>query len=404
MGLEEMIETSETQVRIVTADSDIRESMASLASWLPAPLRRLLQWFLTWLTGHPLRGQTAIVRLRPLHHLFLTLLVLCVGVAISVYSVSRGGAFLLLLPVSLVLTISGQRKLFLSIEHATLHGTLVRSQRLGKLIGEAITIAIFTPSWNYLYVAHVGKHHSKSFCSLEDPDAGALYAFGIRPGRSREQLWRRFLATMVSPRFHGQYAWLRLQENLRPSSPVRLGIVLGLLASIAVFVQLYGAWPEFLVAWALPLLPGFHLASLVNFAGEHRWFSEPQPDGDRHTWYMERTHGRFTGERPPDRGLPAPRRWLAWAGWWIKMLCWHLPLRLMVVPADMPAHDHHHMNVKGDWSNAVYDRQRALEAGAPYTETWGLFRSIDLFFDELSRCQPLEREPTQESSLVLMDM
>jgi hypothetical protein len=384
--------------------TDTRERMATLGSHLPRRLRVPLQLVLTWITGKPHSGQEPVVRLRPLHHLSLTVLTLCLGIGLSLFSVRRGGPFLLLLAVSLVLTVSGERKLFLSIVHATLHGTLVRSERVNWLIAQASTLLLFAPPFDVLYDGHVSKHHGKSFCSLEDPDAQALYAFGIQPGMTRRQLWTHFLATLVSPSFHWQFTWLRIRTNLRPSSPVRLVLVVGILAAVATIVQLEHAWLSFLVAWVLPTFPLFHMSALINFTGEHRWFSEPGPDADRHTWYMERTHGRFVGSRPPTGSLPVLERWLAWPAWWLSLCLWHLPLRLMVIPADMPAHDHHHMNVKGDWSNAIYDRQRALEAGAPYTETWGLFKAIDLFFVELSRVPPLDRPPVTDVSLTILDM
>jgi hypothetical protein len=303
-----------------------------------------------------------------------------------------------------LLTISAQRKLFLSIVHGTLHGTLVQSERANRIIGNAITLLIFSPPYSFLYTAHVSKHHGKAFCTLEDPDAQALYSFGIRPGLSRRRLWGRFLATMLSPRFHAQFLWLRIQTNFRISSPVRLISVTAFLAAILSSVYLHHAWLAFAIAWAIPNLPGFHIAALINFAGEHRWYCQPKPNEDRHAWYLQRTHGRFVASMPPAAGLQPAQRYFSWMAWWFILLFWHLPLRLLVIPADMPAHDHHHANVKGDWANAIYDRQRALEAGASYTETWGVFKAIDLFFVELSRAPALDYYPTEDAASALADM
>src|SRR5215813_5608328 len=267
-------------------DYDVREQMAGLGSNLPRIPGKLFQAFLTWITGKPHRGQTPFIRLNSVHHFWLTLLCLFLGVSISVFAIRRGHFYLLLLLPSLALTVSAQRKLFLSIVHGTLHGTFVRSARINRIVADTITLLIFSPPYSYLYTAHVGKHHGKAFCTLEDPDAQALYAFGMRPGMKRDNLWKCFLRTMLSPRFHAQFLWLRIQTNFRISSPVRLISVAAFLAAILSWVYLHHAWLEFVIAWAIPNLPGFHIAALINFAGEHRWYCQPKPDEDRHAWYL----------------------------------------------------------------------------------------------------------------------
>jgi len=385
-------------------DYDVREQMAGLGSNLPRILGKLFQAFLTWITGKPHRGQTPFIRLNSVHHFWLTLLCLFLGVSISVFAIRRGHFYLLLLLPSLALTVSAQRKLFLSIVHGTLHGTFVRSVRISRIVADTITLLIFSPPYSYLYTAHVGKHHGKAFCTLEDPDAQALYAFGMRPGMKRDNLWKCFLRTMFSPRFHATFLWLRIQTNFRISSPMRLIAVLVVGALTVLLLHRYHAWFAFAIAWLIPNIVGFQIAALVNFAGEHRWYSEPGKGSDRLRWYLQRTHGRFVGSRLPDRYLSGWQRYLAWLRWWFVLLFWHLPLRLMIIPADMPAHDHHHANVKGDWANAIYDRQRALEAGAPYTETWGVFKAIDLFFDELAQLPPINKPSLQHATIALMDM
>jgi hypothetical protein len=70
----------------------------------------------------------------------------------------------------------------------------------------------------------------------------------------------------------------------------------------------------------------------------------------------------------------------------------------------MPAHDWHHANIKGDWANALYARQRALEAGARYTETWGIFDAIDAIFLEISGLPEIPAPETPDVAPVMLGM
>ena len=373
-----------------TARSDIRQQLAALGNSLPVPLWRVLQAFLTWVTGKPHQGQIQLFTFTPFLHLVLTLLCMGVGVALSVYAVRVGSYGVLLLPTSLTLTISSQRKVFLSLVHATLHNTFFKSRRANRLLAEALTLLIFTQPYRRLLIEHVRKHHGRAFCTAGDPDALALYTFGMRPGMERQRLWRSFLKTLVSPRFHLLFAWMRLKSSLVDSSPLRRACVVLILIGVPWLVHSLHAWPEFLVCWLLPVFPGFQMVALISFAGEHRWFRLPASTSRRRPWFFEQTQGRFVAPALPDPDLHGAGRFFRWVLWWFLLLTWHLPLRLLIIPCDMPAHDHHHVHVQGEWANAIYARQRRLEAGAPYTETWGVFRAIDLLFQDMSLMAPVK--------------
>src|SRR5262249_25059603 len=95
-------------------------------------------------------------------------------------------------------------------------------------------------------------------------------------------------------------------------------------------------------------------------------------------------------------GDPAPTRLSAWGVWWGRLLLWHLPARLLVLPGDSgPAHDLHTRQPKfKDWPNYLFAPQRAVEAklaaaGPPYTETWGsVLTAIDEVFLSLENTDP----------------
>jgi hypothetical protein len=364
---------------------DVRERMACIGASLPRPLWRLLQAFLTWVSGKPHSGQAPLFRFTPVSHLIFTLLFLASGIILTVVAFVGPPPALLLLPISLVITLCCQRKIFLTLVHATLHGTFPMSKKGSVLLADFLTLLIFAQPHRRLLIEHVRKHHGKAFCTPHDPDVQALYTFGMRPGMSKNRLWLTFFKTLFSPRFHLLFFWTRFKSNLVDATPVRRNLFFTLLVTQVALVSYLHVWPLFIVGWLLPLFPCFHMSALISFAAEHKWYRMPEGDMSRRDWLILQTQGRFVASPPPDASLTSPRKQMMWVLWWVQLLAWHLPLRLAVLPCDMPAHDYHHMYVKtGDWANATYARQRKLEAGAPYTETWGVFSAIDSVFDVIS--------------------
>ncbi len=106
------------------------------------------------------------------------------------------------------------------------------------------------------------------------------------------------------------------------------------------------------------------------------------------------TRGRFIGDSLPSRELCFCLWLYAWIIWCVRLLLIHLSIRLCVLPGDLCQHDWHHRNVRGDWSNACYERRRDLAAGCPgwpepYREVWGLKQAIDIVFQGLASLPPL---------------
>ncbi len=67
----------------------------------------------------------------------------------------------------------------------------------------------------------------------------------------------------------------------------------------------------------------------------------------------------------------------------MEMICWHLPIRVVVLIGDSPCHDFHHRHpTSADWPNYISARQHDIDVGHPgysykYLETWGLIATID---------------------------
>jgi hypothetical protein len=100
--------------------------------------------------------------------------------------------------------------------------------------------------------------------------------------------------------------------------------------------------------------------------------------------YVHGTHswGRFCGRSvPARRGDNAVVYGLHWMLWVLEHALYHLPVRLVVLPGDLPQHDFHHRNPGTmRWPNATYAREDDVNEGdprwPPYLEFWGLHNAI----------------------------
>ena len=84
-------------------------------------------------------------------------------------------------------------------------------------------------------------------------------------------------------------------------------------------------------------------------------------------------------------------RWIIWI---IKMIG-HLIVRLTILPGPLPSHEMHHRKPgQYDWRVAFYEKQKDIQTGhsewPPYREIWGLIRSLDLVFHDMSQWESLD--------------
>ncbi len=111
------------------------------------------------------------------------------------------------------------------------------------------------------------------------------------------------------------------------------------------------------------------------------------------------TAARFVGEPYPVAGGPLTR-----CAWWLRLFAWHLPIRLFVLPGDLPVHDYHHHRPLGAWIDALYARQAlAAPGGARLSETWGMYEPINRVLSSIAQ---LPAAPTynRERTVVPIEM
>ncbi|MDJ0689706.1 MAG: hypothetical protein QNJ41_14480 [Xenococcaceae cyanobacterium MO_188.B32] len=186
--------------------------------------------------------------------------------------------------------------------------------------------------------------------------------------------WRNFRQTVVSPRFHWFFIKSRLQANWVDAPLYRRLMSLVFTLFAITIVTLTNSWATFLVAWVFPLIILYHISALCQICSEHLWGATGS--------IQSKSHGRFGGETPPLKGT-----FKDWFGWTLRMVFYHLPVRIFVLcDPEICAHDHHHHYPKDDknWANAIYNRQQQVDTGAEYQEYWGLHNAMEAVFQNLS--------------------
>jgi len=345
---------------------------------------KIIQNLITWITGCPHSKQKPLFMINKWGHVILTHLVLFFGVSLSITGIEYANVYFFLIPIGWILVVSAERKFFLVIFHAAIHGSLFEKKSNNKLFVDILSIPIITLPFTPFVKEHVRLHHGKCFGTTADPDAQVLQSIGITTGKSNRELWSALLRGVFNPLFHFRYIAERLKANFflrsKPSAFV---------FSMAHGLMIYFAYMQdvlslYLISFLLPTVLGFQIAATIAFAGEHMWF-KPKSDTPVVRWRFEITSGRFMGAPTPKCGFV--RHPLPWLLWWSKLFIVYLPLRICIVPGDMPAHDYHHAVPKGDWMNALYTRRNWAESSDHsnlISETWGLRSAINNSFSSIS--------------------
>ena len=84
------------------------------------------------------------------------------------------------------------------------------------------------------------------------------------------------------------------------------------------------------------------MSVLLQLLSEHDWFMESSLWQYRRFYHRASSWGRFCGDPVPNRDLNFTYRWCAWLIWWFRLFFYHLPVRIAVLPGDLPQHDFHH--------------------------------------------------------------
>jgi fatty acid desaturase len=355
---------------------------SAMARRLPASM----QPFLSWLTAKPRPGDP--VRDVPARNYVVGGLALIVlGCAASAAALIFSMPWIiaaLMLCAGWLATSSGLGLYQVVIFHHCSHGTVFRVRERNRRVGRLVSaLLLFTRFENYQH-DHMMHHSANKLLTEEDEFTGFVFGVcGLEPGVPKRELWRRVLVNLVSPRFHGRFAFKRMKAAMFSGDRqhdwvARAGVAAPLLLAAAT-----GAWLPVLLAWFLPLTILLQIATVFRILCEHRFPDVELIQARGKAFVCASTVGVFPGTMPPDIHASSLRGVVAWTGWWAWMLTGAMFARLFVLVGDAPCHDFHHRRpATRKWTDYSRARQQDQDAGSPgfpvnYTENWGLIHAVD---------------------------
>lgn len=348
-----------------------REAVSSQPRETMRRLPRVLQPFLTWVTGVPLAGTAPRVRWRPGLAATAGVAQVAFGIAAGAYGLRAGGVYLVLVVLCWPVIAGGMRRLDVVVVHQTLHNMFAASGRGNRVVSEVISTLLWRPPYDGNREDHL-VHHAYP-CSLRDSDTNYLLSTGARPGMTRSECRRFLLGAVFSPKHHWRFFRGRVRANFFARPPAyRLAMALVYLAATVVFLAVSGLWLDWLLLWFVPVTFFFHNQTFLYTLSEHRWWLFGNAERLTKEQRDRLTFGRFCGVPMPER-VGGVRYALAVTAWWARMVLLYAPYRLCILVGDTVQHDLHHIRPKCDWANSSWERNEELAGGRAdrYYEAWG---------------------------------
>lgn len=357
-------------------------------------LPQTLQPAVTWFTGLPATGEQPLIRWGPFSRLATSMAVLGGSVSAAWFAATAGGLAATATLALALLTAGAMRYLYVVVAHFCVHGSMHRSERVNRVVGELVTLLTCNQGYDSYKREHARFHHSARLATPADPDTKLLAEYGFLPGLSVSTLKRRLLWTVMSPFFHLRMTAARLRAQLARGPVYRRVLTGALWAVLLGVVAVTGEWMSFLLAWLLPVGVLYNVSALVQLLTEHRWYRRRRDGETKRQQQAKLTSGRFLGD-------PAPTTTLGWVGWTLRALLLHAPARLFVLVGDLPQHDLHHLQPRGEWANAAFTRREVVKEKA---DTWPRtgqdeWHGSMLKFVELGLSEMADEDPLSPSEL-----
>jgi hypothetical protein len=264
-----------------------------------------------------------------------------------------------------------------------------------EFIGQCASVVLVAQNFTSYKPEHVGDHHCHGHMTRQDPTVSFLFdMLGLRPGMTKNALWRRLLWRLVSPLYHTRLMYRRVVSYFR-GAPWMHNIAAALY--LVVLTWLVIAHPlATLLVWLIPLTLLVNLSLTVRACTEHVFTGALAKGREK---IALSTHAqRFGCAAPALEG-----GWLTCAvasAWWGVKMLGHAVARATCTPGESPQHDWHHRRINdARWPSAIFARQEAVkeweaaqarggQTWPPYTEVWGIIANIDECFRTLSLCRP----------------
>ena len=254
-----------------------------------------------------------------------------------------------------------------TIEHQVVHKELFRircrSRRLfwNRVVGEFIGVILWVPEPTLYHALPTASHTTRT---VTWPRRATWTALGL-PGSVRPRPNRRGVLvvaawTVFSPLFYARETYNRVRLSLFNSSwqPITL-------SWLVLVVLLPGAWAA--NAWSMVLLylvavfVLFPFAGVLQTLGRHHWGCHMDKIGIKERTALVCRAGSFSTITPAEESSLWSHLW-----WWLRLLGYHLPARLLVLNGDVQQHDWHHRHpASKEWVSAARARANDIRAGCP---------------------------------------
>ena len=365
----------------------IRNSMRALPGFM--------QPFLSWLTAKPLPEDLDKVRpLKPFHHIVVSAGLIAGGALLAGIGYSQASIALWLL--GFVLATGGIKQMQVMICHNCAHDMVFESRETNITVGRIISGVLMLKPFDTYKSEHALHHSSKTLLTDDDDTLSYLQSVvGLKPSDSIATMWTKLVSTALSPLAVLRSLWGRLKGTATAANRRVAVLTLVFWAGLALLSAALGHFDLFIVAWVIPIFAGYHISTTFRLAAEHTWPSVDVLERRGIDFICESTTGVFIGEelRIPE-GAGTVRRFAHISAWLIKMLAFHLFVRVFVMVGDTPCHDFHHRRPRSkDWPNYITARERdRIEGSKPfptnYADNWGYINSVTTNFRNFQRALP----------------
>ncbi|MGW5063886.1 fatty acid desaturase [Streptomyces sp. NPDC004096] len=367
-------------------NTEVRESVSrAIQRTFPRSIAILLEAMITWISGCPHLDQKPLVRRSRL-----------------VYTVEAFGGFILtvaagflavsahlwwLLPIQW-LVLSGRGWALFNIFHHATHDTLFKSRRVNEVLAFCVSLVSFSSSLDSYREQHIRSHHTRAMCTYQDVEA-PLLSLGFPTGMRKSFYYRRLTYLILTPWTYVLYARYRLFDWQRGEPWYRKASLWTFAAAMVAGAYWFDFVPQLLLAYVVPMFVVFNVTGLLGMFSEHHWGT--LLDEPARLRMVLLVHSRFLLDEAPAPALPTARRIRAWALWWLRLVGYHLVVRVAVLPSDSSPHDHHHRHPRTeDWTMSTYERFDHVVNGCPgfaqypHTHAWSLGEAMNRAFTRMS--------------------
>jgi fatty acid desaturase len=370
--------------------TEVRESVSrSIQDTFPHSVAVFLEAFVTWLSGCPHRGQKQYVRGSKAVYAAEAFGGFFTAIGLGYLVLATG--FWYLLPIPWII-LAGRAWALFNILHHGIHNTLFKSMRLNRLLASCSSIIAFSSSPDSYYKEHIESHHTRAIGTYNDKEA-VFMPLGLPPGMPKRRYYRRLAWLIFTPWTYLLYARYRLWDWQKEEPWERKTMVWTFAAALVTGAWYFNLLEALFLVYVVPLFVVMNASGLLGTFSEHHWGT--LLDKPSRTRLLLLQQARFLLDPAPDRALPWQQRAGRWVLWWARLLFYHLPVRVAVLPGDFVHHDHHHRHPRTeDWANSAYERFDHLQYGCkefadfPHTHAWSIGEAIDRVFTRMSAAPP----------------